>query len=151
MAHDFVNFPELTNAQMNLYYFQSPHKQIMENITAEVVRVLDGDSVFIRWKERTFDFSLRLADIQAPEKKRQGREESKSWLENQVLGKEVEIQINPDNRVDKWGRLLGIIVCQGININKESVDTGHAKWWAERHDGELPNMDKEMNVKAWLS
>ena len=39
MPHDFINYPELTNNQMNFYYFESPHKQITENFI-NVVNVI---------------------------------------------------------------------------------------------------------------
>ena len=40
MAHDFKLFPELTNAQMDLYYFESPHRQITEDFIGKVVKVI---------------------------------------------------------------------------------------------------------------
>jgi len=45
MAHDFKKFPELTNNQMQIYYFESPHKQITEDFKARVVDVHDGDTI----------------------------------------------------------------------------------------------------------
>ena len=52
MAHDFKQFPELTNSQMVMYYFQSPHKQITEPFEAKVVKVTDGDTIRVLWAER---------------------------------------------------------------------------------------------------
>ena len=37
MVHDFKAFPELTNSQMDLYYWDSPHKQITDDFDAVVV------------------------------------------------------------------------------------------------------------------
>jgi len=54
MAHDFKRFPELTNNQMNLYYFDSPHQQIAEDFDAKVVNVHDGDTVRLEVSWRDF-------------------------------------------------------------------------------------------------
>ena len=124
--HDFDRFPELTNRQMQFYYLESPHKQITRNIFAKIESVHDGDTVTLSWQERTFDFPLRIAKIDAPELSEEGGKESQSWLEERILGVEVEILINSKNRVEKWGRLLGEIVFQGMNIGQEMIIMGFA-------------------------
>jgi endonuclease YncB( thermonuclease family) len=126
MAHDFKKFPELTNAQMNFYYLESPHKQITEGFMGKVVKVIDGDTIRIKCEFRDFDFPVRFINTAAPEKDEEGGLKSKSWLEEQINKEEVYIKINPSNRVEKWGRLLGEIFFLGRNINQESIETGHA-------------------------
>ena len=126
MAHDFKLFPELTNRQMALYYFDSPHKQITENFEAKVVKVTDGDTIRVEWNERDFSFPIRFANIAAPELNEEGGKESQNWLERQIMGEEVMIIVNRQNRVEKWGRLLGEIIHGGININEASKVNGHA-------------------------
>jgi len=124
MAHDFKKFPELTNNQMQIYYFDSPHKQITEDFTAKVVKVTDGDTIRVLWRERDFNFPVRFAYIAAPEIKEKGGKESQSWLEDQILGETVDILINPFNRVEKWGRIIGVVTFMGINLNQMSMDMG---------------------------
>jgi len=126
MAHDFKKFPELTNTQMDFYYLESPHKQITEGFIGKVVRVIDGDTIRIKCEFRDFDFPVRFINTAAPEKDEEGGLKSKSWLEEQINKEEVYIKINPSNRVEKWGRLLGEIFFLGRNINQESIETGHA-------------------------
>lgn len=133
MAHDFKKFPELTNHQMQLYYMDSPHKQITEGIVAWVVGVHDGDSIKLRWSERNFDFPMRFKDILAPELSQEGGIESRNWLIDQILGEEVYIQLDPKDRVDKWGRLLGKVICKGVDITDLIVQTGHAVAWEDRN------------------
>ena len=48
MAHDFKTFPELTNNKMEIYYFESPHRQILEDFEGEVVKVTDGDTIHVK-------------------------------------------------------------------------------------------------------
>jgi len=127
MAHDFKKFPELTNSQMQFYYFESPHKQITEDFNARVVKVHDGDTIKVKWRERDFNFPVRLARIGAPELKESGGLESKMWLKNLIEGREVDILIDPSNRVGKWGRIIGEIMFFGMNINNLSKDLGFSQ------------------------
>lgn len=144
MAHDFKKFPELTNNQMTMYYFESPHKQIVDDFTAKVVKVTDGDTVRVEWDERDFSFPVRFIDTAAPELNEGGGVESKKWLEGRVLNEDVEVRIDPHNRVGKWGRILGALFLAGLSISDESIFTGNAVPWDERKDGKLPDIDKEL-------
>jgi len=137
MAHDFKNYPELTNAQMSLYYFESPHKQITENFTAEVVKVHDGDTIRVKWQERDFDFPVRFGDTAAPELNEAGGKDAQQWLENRILGKVVDIEIDPNNRVEKWGRLLGKVFEGGSDVGEEEITQGLAVHWAQRKEGKI--------------
>lgn len=141
--HDFKNFPELTNRQMQVYYFDSPHKQINEDFTARVVRIIDGDTVRVEWFERDFDFPIRLNNLAAPEIDEVGGPESKSWLENQVLGKEVFVILSK-SRVEKWGRILANIMHAGMDMSELSVMNGHGVPWSERELSILPNFLLEL-------
>ena len=122
---DFKRFPELTNSQMAIYYFESPHKQITEGLMAKVVKVTDGDTIRVETNFRDFDFPVRLSKIQAAELN-EGGEESKNWLEERILGEEVYIKVNPNNRVGKWGRILGEIFHGGVSMNDLSMQVGHS-------------------------
>ena len=150
MAHDFIKFPELANSQMDFYYFESPHKQIFESFRATVTKVIDGDTIRVRWEERNFDFPVRFANIEAPELKELEGEESRSWLEEKILGEEVEIIIDPKRRVEKWGRLLGYIHFIGMDVGEESIFWGHAKAWNQRNEGSIPEINKELEIDKWF-
>jgi len=149
MPHDFKNFPELTNSQMQVYYFESPHKQIIEDFRAKVIKVTDGDTVRVRTTFRDFDFPIRFLDTNAPEMS-EGGQESKNWLKQKIENEEVDILINAKNRVGKYGRLLGIIVAGGMNINEESVRMGMATPFDQRNEGAIPNLNKELVIERWL-
>lgn len=123
MAHDFKAFPELTNGQLQFYYFDSPHKQITEDFRARVVKVTDGDTVRLDVDFRDFNFPLRMERIGAPELDEVGGIESQTWLRNRVLGEEVDIILSP-KRVEKWGRLLGDIIFGGESMSEASMREG---------------------------
>ena len=149
MAHDFENFPELTNSQVDFYYWESPHKQIFEDFKCKVVKVIDGDTIRVKWDERDFEFPVRFLGTDAPELN-EGGKESMSWLETQIEGEEVEIIIDIKQRVGKFGRILGIIMSKGINMNEESIKTGHAKIFNARGEGKIPDIRKELAIEKWF-
>lgn len=148
--HDFKKFPELTNTQMEEFYFESPHKQIVRDFRAKVVKVIDGDTIRVEWEERDFDFPIRFLDINAPEMNEDRGKEVQSWLEAQLLGEEVDIIINSKLRVDKFGRLLGWINHMGMNIGDTMLRNGMVTTFDARNQGKLPNIDKVLAVKQWF-
>lgn len=136
MVHDFERFPELTNSQMQDYYFESPHRQITEDFNAKVTKVVDGDTIKVKWYGRDFEFRIRFANIAAAEMS-EGGAKSRSWLEKKILNKEVLIKVNYFNRVEKWGRLLGNIIFEGIDVGEESINAGINIPWEQRLDGKI--------------
>lgn len=146
MAHDFKKFPELRNEQMIHYYFQSPHKQIFEDFWAEVVKVVDGDTIRVKWHERDFDFPLRLLDINAPEMNEPRGEEVRGWLKGRIEGEEVEIRIDPKQRVGKWGRLLGKVFHGGMDIGEVMISQGMATTFEGRNPGKIPDISQTLKT-----
>lgn len=136
--HDFKLFPELTNRQMEIYYFESPHKQMVEDFMAKVTKVTDGDTIRVEIEDRDFTFPIRMARIAAPELDEEGGVESQSWLESEILGEEVLIKMTKQ-RVEKWGRLLAEIFFSGRNMGQESIERGYSLEWERRetHDIKL--------------
>jgi len=126
MAFDFKRFPELTNNQAAIYYWDSPHKQIFEDFEGIVEKVTDGDTVRIRTKFRDFLTSVRLARINAPELS-EGGEASKRWLEGQILGKSVMVKIDRNNRVGKFGRIIGDVFEGGQSMSDASLREMHSQ------------------------
>ncbi|KKL83393.1 hypothetical protein LCGC14_1975180 [marine sediment metagenome] len=126
MAHDFKRFPELTNNQMQIYYWNSPHKQILEDFWGKVVKVTDGDTINVKWSEREKPIRVRFIGTAAPELDEEGGIESRNWLEKQIMDEYVQIGIDPKLRVEKWGRILGRIFNMGIDINQQSMELGFA-------------------------
>lgn len=147
--HDFKNFPELSNRQMAIYYFESPHRQITEDFEGKVVKITDGDTIWVKWEHRKKPIVIRFLDTAAPERKEPGGKESASWLESKIMGEEVKVIVDPDKRIGKWGRILGVIMHMGMNINKQSIDEGMAIPFEER--GKLwGSFERDMEpIKEW--
>jgi len=125
MPHDFIRFPELTNSQMNLYYFTSPHKQIIEDFRAKVVKVIDGDTVRLVTSFRNFDFPMRLLGIDAPESYQPGGDIAKDFLEKLVLEKEVRLEKDQTDK-DAYGRLLRYVY---VSASTRFIGTPSRSWW----------------------
>jgi endonuclease YncB( thermonuclease family) len=150
MVHNFEEFPELTNSQLQTEYFNSPHKQITEDFFAVVEEVTDGDTVKLNWDERDFIFPMRLAGVNTKELN-EGGESAKEWMKLQVEGEECLILIDKNNRVDKYGRLLGRLVNRGLDMSEALVNVGHATKFEDRNAGALFDTAKELNVDARLN
>ncbi len=147
--HDYKEFPELTNSQIEEFGFTSPHKQITEDFKATVVKVHDGDTITLFTTFRDFRFPLRFLGIDAPEMNA-GGEEARDWLSGRILGEVVQIIINFKNRVDKYGRLLGYVFHMGMDVGDEQLRLGQVTTFENRREGELPNIDKMFSMKQWF-
>lgn len=149
VEHDYKNFPELTDAQLAEIGFMSPHKQITEGFDATVIKVHDGDTITLRTDFRDFDFPLRFDGIDSPELS-QGGNDSRDWLKGQIEGEDVQIQINPKNRVGKYGRLIGRVISRGLDMSETAVRLGFAVPFGKKNEGQIPSTEKQFSQKTWF-
>ena len=147
--HDYKAFPELTDSQLEQLQFTSPHKQITEDFKATVVKVHDGDTITLRTDFRDFDFPLRFLDIDSPELS-EGGEEAREWLKSKLLNQTVQILIDSKNRVGKYGRLLGKVLFNGLNVAEEELALGLAKPFGRKNEAQVPNNNYYFNTKQWF-
>lgn len=149
--YDWKRYPELTDVQLETLELMSPHPQIKGDFTATVVKVHDGDTVRVRVDWRDFDFPVRLANIDAPELSTGDRGmEARDFLQELVLGEEVEVKVNRLNRVEKWGRLLGDLWVNGISVMDALIHAGHAQPFEFRREGELESFNEMMRKNGWF-
>ena len=98
-----------------------------ENIDGRVVSVADGDTLTILDAEFQ-QHKVRLAGIDAPEKAMPFGQVSKQKLAEICFEKQAEITIV---NIDRYGRTVGDVVCDGVHANEEMVKGGYA--WVYRH------------------
>lgn len=108
---------------------------------AEVEQVIDGDTIVVDLQLGLGvvldDQYTRLYGINAWEIKGEEREKgllAKEYLERRLQEGKVEIEIRPEwgrNSKGKYGRWLGIIYVDGVNINDELIDREHAVKYEE--------------------
>jgi len=98
---------------------------------AEVVRIVDGDTVVLRLRgENT---TVRLIGVDTPETVHPRRpveaygKEASRFLTNLLAGESVYIESEPGNTVDRYGRALGYLyrVPDGLFVNLEIVRQGY--------------------------
>jgi len=99
-----------------------PSGTSVNSIPVTVTEVSDGDTLKLS-DGKTF----RLYGVNAPEVKEPFFEEAKAFTENLVLGKEISFEQEENYKVDKFGRTLGYVFVNGINLNIELVKNGLAR------------------------
>lgn len=147
--HDYKKYPELTNQQIEEFGLTSPHVQYTEDFEATVIKVTDGDTITLETKDRDFTFPLRIAKIDAPEMNA-GGEEAKEWLKEQIEGENVEIKINKNNRVGRYGRLIGEVFYNGLDMGESELRLGLAVPFGLKNEGQPEDINKILNIRQWL-
>ena len=116
---------------------EPPPADTLYHYRALVIDVYDGDTVtvdldlgFHVWKRGE---KIRLAHIDAPELKGETQSEGKAagdFLRELVLNKNVIIQTikspSGGDKQEKYGRYLGVIWLDGLNVNELLVTKGYA-------------------------
>ena len=86
-----------------------------------VTEVTDGDTLKL-----STDQTFRLYGVNSPEVKEPYFEEAKAFTQNLVLNKEISFEQEENYKEDKFGRILGYVFVDGINLNLELVRNGLA-------------------------
>ncbi len=114
----------------NSKYTKDQQKE-QENIEFEgiVNYVVDGDTLDIN------DNRIRLSLVNTPERGQEGYMEAKKLVQNLCLNKKGEVDIDDgQRRGDRYGREVGIVYCDGININKALVENNLAVLYSDYCD-----------------
>jgi len=103
-----------------------------DTLTAEVLFVLDGDSLRARIAATptapSEERELRLWGIDAPERDQPGADTSRQALKTLVHGKTTTIHVIT---VDQFDRLVVHMQVGNIDVNLRQLEHGHA-WWFRR-------------------
>jgi endonuclease YncB( thermonuclease family) len=109
---------------------------LAHSLTGTVERVIDGDTVVVTLTSHSprstahapQSLRIRLAEIDAPEKKQPGGHAATQALSDLVTGKVLVIHYT---KRDRYGRILGTIYVDAMNVNRELVAAGYA--WRYRY------------------
>lgn len=93
-----------------------------------VTKVIDGDTIVIDSGD-----AVRLICIDAPEHYEKGYANSKKYLEDILLGKQVKLEKDVSDR-DKYHRLLRYVYIDRVFVNELIVEQGHAKSYSYHPD-----------------
>ncbi len=112
-------------------------------ITGRVVGIADGDTITVL-DAGLQQHKIRLAGIDAPEKKQAFGERSRQNLAAMVFNKTVNVE---SNKQDRYGRTVGKVMINGIDANLEQVKAGMA-WWYREYAKEQSFDDRHLYEQA---
>ena len=104
-----------------------------------MIKVYDGDTITLLHNNE--NLKIRLYGIDAPESNQSyGKESQENLLNLCPLDSQATLKIKDK---DKYGRIVGIVQCEGIDVNAKLVENGFA--WAYR---EYSNAYTHLEIKA---
>ena len=113
-----------------------------KTLEGKVTRVADGDTIRVTDGERRYQ--VRLERIDAPESRQDYGYEATVYLDKRIGGKTVKVEWQ---KKDPYGRILGIVYLDGVDINLEMVATGNA--WHYAHFDQTPEYaEAEKSARA---
>jgi len=108
-----------------------------------VVGVTDGDTVTVLDHTRR-QYKVRLMGIDAPEKSQPYGHKSKESLSRLAYGKSVSVTYN---KKDKYGRMVGKITVDEVDICLEQIKAGMA-WHYKKYETEQSLSDRFIYASA---
>ena len=112
-------------------------------LVGKVIKVVDGDTLTIldaNYKEH----KIRLAGIDAPERKQAYGLASRKRLASIVAGQQVTVEYQ---KRDRYGRIVGKVLLDGIDMCLEQVKAGFA-WHYKKYQHEQSAEDQRLYADA---
>lgn len=106
-----------------------------ETITGMVVGITDGDTITVLDADKV-QHKIRLAGIDAPEKKQPFGNRSKESLSALVFDKTVNVETE---KRDRYGRQVGKVLANGQDVNLAQVERGMAWFYRQYQREQSPN------------
>lgn len=104
-------------------------------ISGKVISVADGDTMTILTSGKKH-IKIRLLGIDAPERGQDFGAVARQQLNNLCYGKTVTVENKGE---DQYGRVLGVVYIDGMNVNEYMVRNGLA--WYYKHFVNDPRLD----------
>ena len=114
-----------------------------DSLTGKIVKITDGDTRYVldaNYKEH----KIRLAGIDAPERKQAYGLASRKHLASIVAGKQVTVEYQ---KRDRYGRIVGKVLLDGIDACLEQVKAGFA-WHYKKYQHEQTLEDQRLYADA---
>jgi endonuclease YncB( thermonuclease family) len=123
-----------------LFYILSLSITQEKEHTGKVSRVIDGDTFEL--KTSTGTFKVRLDGIDCPEDKQPFSKESKAFLSKFL---NMDCKINQKGK-DRYGRILGVLRIESVNINLLMVKEGYA-WHFKKYSKDAALAEAEIKAR----
>jgi endonuclease YncB( thermonuclease family) len=111
--------------------------------TGRVVGISDGDTLTVLDAEQR-QRKIRLAGIDAPEKRQAWGQRAQQFLGDRVFQRVVRIEVS---KKDRYGREIGKVLLDGEDINLELVRAGLA-WHYRAYEREQPPEERGQYAEA---
>ncbi len=107
--------------------FTFPSCSTSRDLTGKVISVADGDTITVldRSKRQT---KIRLYGIDTPEKGQAFGKVAKKYTARLSHKKQAIVEVH---ETDKYGRTVGVVFVDGINVNEEIIKAGYG--WQYRN------------------
>jgi endonuclease YncB( thermonuclease family) len=112
-------------------------------VTGLVVGVADGDTITVLDTDRQ-QHKIRLAGIDAPEKRQDFGNRSKQSLSDLAYRRQAIVETG---KTDRYGRLIGKVLVMGQDVNLEQVRRGMA-WHYKAYQREQVPADRQAYAAA---
>ena len=138
--------PVLPWLMLSAALFMSPAQAAApRGVQGVVSRVTDGDSLWLTPAGKK-PIKVRLRDIDAPESCQPWGEQARAALSELALHKVATLQISGR---DSYGRTLGVLMIDDLNVGKTLVENGHA--WSTRNRWDQGPLVKQEKMARALS
>ena len=121
-----------------------------ETLEGKVIKIADGDTLTLLTPSNQ-QVKIRLAGIDTPEKKQPFGNKAKQALSNLAFQKQALVEIAAK---DRYGRTIGVVFVDGLNVNAELVKQGMAWVYRKYTDDErlyvLESEAKQAKRGLWL-
>ncbi len=114
-----------------------------ESLTGKVVKITDGDTLYVLDVNHQ-QHKIRLAGIDAPERRQAYGLASRKHLASIVAGKQVTVEYQ---KRDRYGRIVGKVLLDGIDACLEQVKVGFA-WHYKKYQHEQSAEDQRLYADA---
>lgn len=119
------------------------------SVSGKVVKVKDGDTIVVLNNQLTM-VTIRLAGVDAPEKKQDFGVVAKQFVSDQVFGKTV---IFKEVSKDRYGRTVAFVFYENKNLSQELLKVGLAwhylKYEKSKYLQELETTARNSKVGLW--
>ena len=106
---------DMSNTEMKL--ISEKCSGIARCIEGFVTKIVDGDTIHVDGK------SVRFALSSAPELKGFGGVDSKNFIDTICpVGSDVIVDEDDSQTEGSYGRIIGVVYCNGLNLNQELLD-----------------------------
>jgi endonuclease YncB( thermonuclease family) len=112
-------------------------------LTGRVVGVIDGDTIDLLTPEKWL-VRVRLAGIDAPEKRQAFGAVSKQALSDLIFSREVTVNWR---KKDRYGRVVGKVLLNGVDTDLKMLELGLA-WHSKQYAREQSVVDRKLYAAA---